>query len=151
MDRSIPLATLSVGQEVRVCARACVCVISHSSATSLVRLCICVCVSEEVHLQFKMSCIKKTAANHWMYYLNVCICVENKRQKQKRKLYMMMCFTGSKYSDIEELRKKWTQYFNITLLSSEMYFDVHYDYTTSLRHPWYMSSFVFFRNKKKEI
>lgn len=30
-----------------------------------------------------------------------------------------------------------------------MYFDVHYDYTTSLRHPWYMSSFVFFRNKKK--
>ena len=59
---------------------------------------------------------------------------------------MMMCFTGSKYSDIEELRKKWTQYFNIMLLSSEMYFDVHYDYTTSLRHPWYMSGFVLFRN-----
>lgn len=56
-----------------------------------------------------MSCIgggKKTkqkkaaaaaAANHWMYYLNVCVCVQNKRQI--RKLYMMMCFTGSKYSD----------------------------------------------------
>lgn len=35
------------------------------------------------------------------------------------------------------------------LLSSEMYFDVHYDYTTSLRHPWYMSGFVLFRNLKK--
>lgn len=62
---------------------------------------------------------------------------------------MITCFTGSKYSDIEELRKKLTQYFNIMLLSSEMYFDVHYDYTTSLRHPWYMSGFVLFRNLKK--
>lgn len=50
---------------------------------------------------------KKTAANHWMYYLNVCVCVqETKKKKKKRKLYMMTCFTGSKYSDTEELRKK---------------------------------------------
>lgn len=35
------------------------------------------------------------------------------------------------------------------LLSSEMYFDVHYDYTTSLRHPWYLSGFVFFREEKR--
>lgn len=42
-------------------------------------------------------------------------------------MMMMMCFTGSKYSDSRRVEeKKWTQYFNIRLLSPEMYFDVHY-------------------------
>lgn len=36
------------------------------------------------------------------------------------------------------------------LLSSEMYFDVHYDYTTSLHHPWYVSGFVLFQKLKNE-
>lgn len=35
------------------------------------------------------------------------------------------------------------------LLSSEMYFDVHYDYTASLRHPWYMSGFVVIQKNLK--
>lgn len=31
-----------------------------------------------------------------------------------------------------------------------MYFDVHYDYTTSLHHPWYVSGFVLFQKLKNE-
>lgn len=48
--------------------------------------------------------------------------------------------------------KKGTKYFNISLLSSEVYFDVHYDYTTSRHHLWYKSGLVLLQNyfeKKK--
>ena len=83
--------------------------------------------------------------------ISMCAFVFKKQNKKRRKLYMMTCFTGSNYSDTEESRKKKrTPYFIIMLLSSEMYFDVHYDYSTSLRHPWYMSGFVLFRKKKEK-
>lgn len=66
---------------------------------------------------------------------------------------MRMCLAGFKYSVIEESRlkkNKRTQYFNITLLSSEVYFDVHSDYMTSWHHLWYKSGFVLLKNDLKK-
>lgn len=87
-----------------------------------------------------MSCVKKKKKKRKKQQpttgcISMCAFVFKTRDEMKqmriRKLYMMMmmmmCSTGSKYPDTEELRKKWTQYFNIRLLSPEMYFDVHYD------------------------
>lgn len=62
------------------CVCVCLCVsviiIKPSFSSSPVCLCICVCVGEEMHLQFKMSCIKKSSSQPLdVLNLNVCVCV----------------------------------------------------------------------------
>lgn len=106
LDRSIPLATLSVVQEVCMCkpvwvrvytcvsAHACTCVSAVITELSFYSHIISAFVHVSVRGNKLISNLKCHAAKHWMYYLNMCVCVQNK-MKQKRKLYMMVCFTGS--------------------------------------------------------
>lgn len=85
LDRSIPLATLSVGQ--KVCMRkyvsvrvnVCVIIIKLSFYSPIicvfVPMCLCEWRSASPTQDVTYHKKKRTAANHRMYYLNVCVCV----------------------------------------------------------------------------
>lgn len=89
LDESIPLATLSVGQEVcmYVSVRVDVCVIIIKLSFYIPIFCVfvptCLCerrsaspTQDVIHPKTKQNEKKeKTAANHRMYYLSVCVCV----------------------------------------------------------------------------